>query len=104
MPRAKRSDKRFPLRLHKTGQWTKKVRGRSHYFGTDRDAALKRYVEVRDDLEAGRTPRPRDAGGPTIAHLANVFLTARRRDVDAGELSGRQWSEYHATCEAVVKA
>ena len=104
MPRAKRSDKRFPLRLHQTGQWTKKVRGRSHYFGTDRDDAAKRYYAVKDDLEAGRTPRPRSGDGPTVAELANVFLTARRRDVDAGELSGRQWSEYHATCEAVVSA
>jgi hypothetical protein len=55
----KRKDK-FPLWLHPTGQWGKKINGRYCYFGTDRAKALAEYVRVREDLEAGRKPRPKD--------------------------------------------
>ena len=59
MRRKSKPDK-FPLRLHATGQRTEKIRGRSHNFGTDKDKALAEYVRVKDDLEGGRLPRPRD--------------------------------------------
>jgi integrase len=89
----------FPLWWHPRGGWTKKIRQRLHYFGQDRDAALAEYVRTRADLEAGRVPRPKLDGGITVADLCNQFLTAKRLKVDAGELSGRQWSEYHAICD-----
>ena len=92
---------KFPLWLHQTGQWTKKVRGKMFYFGTDRDNALAEYVRVRDDLEAGRVPRPK-TDGVTVAALCNEFLTAKRERVESGELSGRMWSEYHRACEGII--
>ncbi len=42
--RTTRSDK-FPLTLHKTGQYCKKIKGKLYYFGTDKRAALNRYLE-----------------------------------------------------------
>ena len=42
--RKTRSDK-FPLTLHKTGQFCKKIRGKLYYFGTDKTVALERYLE-----------------------------------------------------------
>src|SRR4051812_9037065 len=100
MATPKRRDK-FPLWLHPSGQWCKKIKGRSYYFGTDREGALKRYVAEREDIDAGRPPRRR-AEDVTVAGLVDAFLTEKRNRVDAGELSARTWADYHATCRAVA--
>ena len=49
----------FPLTANGNGQWSKKIKGKVYYFGSwaDPDAALKRYLEVKDDLLAGRKHR-----------------------------------------------
>lgn len=97
----RRKQDKFPLHLHATGQWAKKIRGKRHYFGTDKGRALAEYVRVRADLDGGRLPLLKREGGITVASVCNSFLTAKRLKVDADELSGRQWSEYHATCDRV---
>lgn len=93
----------FPLWLHPTGQYAKKIRGRYFYFGKDKAAALAEYVRVRDDLESGRVPRPKaDGDALTVRELCNRFLTHKRAKVDAGELTARTWAQYHDTCERVT--
>jgi integrase len=94
--------KDFPLFRHATGQWAKKVRGRTHYFGADRDAALSRWLDERDDLLAGRVPR-KYAGGLTIRDLANRFLAAKLSLVKSGELSPKTWNAYYSTCERLLE-
>jgi integrase len=93
----------FPLFAHASGQWAKKIRGRMHYFGTwgDPDAALKRYLEQKDALHAGRTPRP-ETTGVTVKDLANAFLNAKQALVDSGELLARTWVDYKAACDLLV--
>jgi integrase len=91
----------FPLFPHATGQWAKKILGRIHYFGTDRDTALKRYLDQKDDLLAGREPR-----GPgdnlTLRDLCNAFLTSKRNQMAAGELTSRTWSDYYRICDILL--
>src|SRR5262245_48621807 len=80
----------FPLFAHATGRWAKKIRGQLVYFGPwdDPDAALKKYLEQKDHLHAGRKPRS-DPQALTVKELANHFLNAKQALVDTGELSPR---------------
>jgi integrase len=94
----------FPLTAHPAGYWCKKVRGKIHYFGPwdDPDGALKKYLEQRDDLHAGRKPRT-DAGAATVKDACNAFLNAKQARVDTGELSPRTWAGYKGACDFLVK-
>jgi integrase len=91
----------FPLFLHQSGQWAKKIRGRMYYFGVDPDEALKKYTKERDDLQAGLTPRDR-SGELTVRDLANRFLDSKKALLATGELSPRTWGHYYTTCERIV--
>ena len=98
----------FPLFPHATGRWAKKVRGRLVYFGkvsTDPkgQAALAKWLEQRDDLLAGRTPRPK-TGAVTVADLCNQFLTSKQDRLTAGELCQQTFADYHSTCARLVAA
>lgn len=114
----------FPLFPHATGRWAKKIRGRFAFFGPweDPQTALARYVAQRDDLYAGRVPRPPTAAplapagtsaatngnghptnGATLRDLVNHFLTAKKRRLDGGEMGARAFSDYHAACRYLVE-
>jgi integrase len=74
-----------------------------HYFGPwdDPEGALKKYLERRDDLHAGRTPR-QEAEAVTVRDVANAFLNAKKKAVDAGELSPRTWPDYRSIIDMLV--
>jgi hypothetical protein len=93
----------FSSTPHPSGRWCKKIRGKLHYFGlwSDPDAALKKYLEQKDDLHAGRTPRP-DPEALTVKDACNAFLNAKQALLDAGELSSRIWIEYKAMADELV--
>src|SRR5262245_28762346 len=94
----------FPLFAHAAGVWAKKIRGKLEYFGpwSDPEGALARYLEQRDDLEAGRTPRPAANALPTVKDAANAFLNAKQAAVQSGELSPRSFEGYKAGADLVV--
>jgi hypothetical protein len=106
----------FPLTPHASGAWQKKIRGKTHYFGTwarrvngklERiegngwKEALELYKAQADDLHAGRTPRVKN-DGLTIADLCNRFLTAKQPKLQADEIGPRMFGEYKATTDRLV--
>src|ERR1700682_486905 len=80
----------FPLFPHAAGVWAKKIRGKMHYFGSwsDPDAALKSYLDQKDDLHAGRKPKD-TTEALTVKQMVNAFLNAKQHLVDSGELLSR---------------
>jgi len=85
----------FPLYLHPSGQYAKKILGKTHYFGSDRDEALEKWLKEKDDLLAGREPSNGD--GLTVGRLSNLFLASKQLKVDSGELTQRSWQDYYKT-------
>jgi integrase len=93
----------FPLTAHPAGYWCKKIRGKLHYFGpwSDPDGALKKYLEQKDALHAGRMPRP-DPEALTVKDLCNHFLNHKRTLTEAGELSPLTWGDYKRVADELV--
>jgi hypothetical protein len=86
----------FPLFPHATKRWAKKVRGVFHFFGPWRDpqGALEEWLRVKDELLAGRKPRPKgDTGGPTVELIANAYLTRKEQLRDSGDISERTFQD-----------
>ncbi|MEZ6063682.1 MAG: tyrosine-type recombinase/integrase [Planctomycetaceae bacterium] len=110
MPRSKPAKpyRDFPLFPHGSGQWAKKIRGKTWYFGSwdDPDTALKQFLAERDHIQAGENPRlltgSSTPGGHTVRDVCNHFLTVQRQKVDSGELSPRTFADYMKTCERVI--
>lgn len=105
----KRPHPDFPLFPHASGYWAKKVRGKLIYFGQiakdpKGEAAIKLWLDQKDDLLAGRTPRLHQDTSFTIEDLCDHFLNAQRPRVISGELAKRSFDEYFATCERMVKS
>jgi len=87
--RKTRSDK-FPLTLHKTGQYCKKIKGKLYYFGTNKKAALNRYLEQAAYLHAGKQPRPKSNGQSlSIKTLCNLYLDHQESRAAIGEIKLR---------------
>ncbi len=96
----------FPLFAHRNGQWAKKIKGRLYYFGpwSDVNGAIDRYSQQRDDLYAGRKPRPVTPDGLTMREVSNQFLTSKKSKLESGDLSKRHFDDLHRACDTVIKA
>ena len=96
--------KNYPLWIHPSGRFCKKIRGKAHYFGKVDDgwqAALDRFLEVKDDLLAGRTPRVK-SDSLTIRDLCNRFLTAKQHDYENGEIVYSTFVDYKKATDRLV--
>jgi integrase len=102
--KAAKPTKDFALYRHGSGQWAKKIRGRTYYFGTDPDEALKAYLEVKDDLLAGRTPRPRRDDELTVLRLCDLFIESRERLLATKEISAETFADYKVVGKLILDA
>jgi integrase len=92
----------FPLFYHASGQWAKKIRGRTIYFGVDAQEAEKRYDLEKDALLAGKPVDRSISRGITLAEMCNHYLTAKRDLVDSGERSPYTFSDACRICESMT--
>ena len=91
--RKTRSDK-FPLTLHPTGQFCKKIKGKLYYFGTDKKEAFQRYLEQAPLLHGGKATRSVSAGDDiSIKTLCNLYLEHQKSRSEQGEISPRHFSD-----------
>lgn len=103
----------FPLFPHdpthpNRSRWAKKIKGFLHYFGKVADdpkgeKALQLWLEQKDDLLAGRKPRPK-VDGLTIDALVNSWLHSKKARLDARELSPLTWQGYTALAKTILDA
>lgn len=86
----------FPLTAN--GQWSKKIRGKLHYFGVwaDWQAALNKDLAQRDYLHTGQVP-PTEAA--TLGNLLDLFLEARDQKLQASEINQTTYNEYQTTAD-----
>ena len=100
----RKSDQDFPLWQRKDGRWCRKIRGRVHYFGTDREAALDEWLRVKDYVLAGREPPAKDAPDAlTMEFLVNAYLNSKAADVRAGEFTAKSLQNTFLVCKKIVR-
>ena len=95
----------FPLFPHQNGQWAKKIRGKHHFFGIwgDHDAALQKYLDERDDLQAGRIPQRVSSGVVNVGSLVNLFLAQWEAKVQSGTISPRTFVDYRDCAKMLIE-
>jgi integrase len=95
----------FPLYPHDTKRWSKKIKGKTHYFGPwdDWKGALERYQYERDYLYAGKTPPPKNADAYTVGILINDYLRFKDDKVQSNELSQRTWDDLKRTGAMLIE-
>ncbi len=93
LKRKKRSDK-FPLTLHPTGQYCKKIKGKLYYFGTDKQCAFVAYLEQAACLHTGRQPKPEsEINSLSVKTACNLYLEYQQSRVTAGEIKQRHLND-----------
>jgi len=100
--RRTRSDK-FPLTLHPTGQYCKKIKGKLYYFGTDKKAAMERYLEQAAYLHNGKGSKPKLNDNFSLKTLCNLYLDYQESRSEIGEIKPRQVCDQTSHLQDFVK-
>jgi integrase len=89
----------FPLYQHKTGQWAKRIAGKVRYFGSwkadpDGLSAMLEYQRRLPWLLKGREPPAEASGSGTVQYLMNLYLTQKKRLLQAREIQASSYEKY----------
>ncbi len=92
---------------HATGRWAKKVNGKLFYLGYVKDdpkgkQAWQTWLDIRDEVRAGRTPRRLGARGVTIKGLCDEFLNHKRLLVESGDITGQHHRSLEKSCRLLA--
>ncbi len=91
--RKTRSDK-FPLTLHPTGQYCKKIKGKLRYFGTDKKRALESYLAQATFLHGTQSVMQKVSNDKiTLRQLVDLYLQYQHARVLADNLTPRHYNE-----------
>ncbi len=91
--RKTRSDK-FPLTLHPTGQYCKKIRGHIYYFGSDRKQALENYLDQAIFLHGYNSALQKSVNGNmTLKEICDMYLKYQYTKLQANNLSARHHND-----------
>jgi integrase len=94
---------KYPLTLHPTGQYCKKIRGKIYYFGKDKAEALRLYHEQASSLHTGRG-KPEEAGqGQSLRALCNLYLDHQDSRAAIGEISHRHFYDLKSRLREFAK-
>jgi hypothetical protein len=78
---------KFPLTLHPTRQFCKKIRGRLYYLGNDKKIDLQRYLEQAAYLHSGKAVPPgKDTEDLSIRYLCNLYLEHQQTKASVGQI------------------
>lgn len=84
--RKTRSDK-FPLTLHPTGQYRKKINGKLYYFGKDKKKAFEKYLAQASYLHGTKEKVQKKSDSEmTLKQLCDLYLQYQHLKVQANAL------------------
>jgi len=91
--RKTRSDK-FPLTLHPSGQYCKKIKGHIYYFGSDRKQALERYLDQAIFLHGyNNTLLKSTNGNMALKEICDLYLKYQHTKLLADNLTARHHND-----------
>ena len=91
--RKTRSDK-FPLTLHPTGQYCKKIKGHIYYFGSDRKKALENYLDQAIFLHGYNNTLLKSVyGNMTLKEICDIYLKYQHTKLQADNLTVRHHND-----------
>ncbi|MEJ2701077.1 MAG: tyrosine-type recombinase/integrase [Sedimentisphaerales bacterium] len=103
-PKSKARSNKFPLTLHPTGQYCKKIKGKLYYFGSNKQQALQRYLEQASFLHIGATSESSTIyDGLSLKALCNLYLEHQHSRAEAGEIGAAQISDQTGVLREFVR-
>ncbi|HCO96847.1 MAG TPA: hypothetical protein DIU00_23390 [Phycisphaerales bacterium] len=91
--RKTRSDK-FPLTLHPTGQYCKKINGKIRYFGKDKKKALEKYLAQATYLHGPQSLAQKISNGKiTLKQLCDLYLHYQNSRVLVGNITAKHYTD-----------